>query len=201
MRSCVTSCKAREVSVVLALVSRLSITFPAWFRVAVVERDMHVPATRTWALSKRSPQVRLASLNQHSRRAPVWLVRIDSGRGRPGPQKIIWSSLGVLPGATTNGGAPPTEPQLPTRQHVAWPRRVHREQRKSRPEFGESNVWPRKLGVVFHLVPDFSAGKVPPAGRAFVRSGQGHHTRRNTRHLRRRPGAAAWRRCGFSILR
>lgn len=121
MRSCVTSCKAREVSVVLALVSRLSITFPAWFRVAVVERDMHVPATRTWALSKRSPQVRLASLNQHSRRAPVWLVRIDSGRGRPGPQKIIWSSLGVLPGATTNGGAPRLSRSFP--HGNTWPGR------------------------------------------------------------------------------
>lgn len=105
MRSCVTSCKAREVSVV-PLVSCRSITFPVWFPVVVTEDDMHLPAKRSWAPNKSSPQAGLAILNRHFQPAPVWLVRIDSGRGGPGPQKIVWSILGVLPAVTTKRGAP-----------------------------------------------------------------------------------------------
>lgn len=162
MRSCVTSFKAREVSVV-PLVSCRSITFPVWFPVAVIEDDMHLPAKRSWALNKSSPQAGLAILNRHFQPAPVWLVRIDSGRGGPGPQKIVWSILGVLPAATTKGGAPRLSRIFG--QVIPW---------AGRGEYiGGSgslvdnsvnpNVRPRKLGV-FPLPPTFQQARSCPRG-------------------------------------
>lgn len=193
MRSCVTSCKPREVSVV-PLVSCRSITFAVWFLVAVVEDDMHLPAKRSWALNKSSPQAGLAILNRHFQPAPVWLVRIDSGRGGPGPQKIVWSILGVLPAATTKGGAPRLSRIF--ERGISWA--GCGEYIGGSGRLGENsvnpNVRPRKLGV-FHLAPDFSAGKVLPAGRSFVGSGHWHQTRRSIRHLTHRPGPTAGRRC------